>query len=287
MTPPAEPDVLRYAAFSTDRAGGNPAGVVLDASGWSETPMQAVATDVGYSETAFLTGTPYAGPARVRYFSPAAEVDFCGHATIALAVAVGERHGPGTLVLETNAGVVPVEVTVDDAGRVDAELTSVETSSEPAPTALVDRALAALRWGRDDLGAEAPHVAFGGNRHLVLHAGTRERLAELAYDFESLREVMVEAGWTTVALVHPDGADPGVVHARNPFPVGGVVEDPATGAAAAAYGGFLLATGAVAAPRELVVHQGDDLGRPSRIRVRVDPADLRVRVAGTAVPDPV
>lgn len=287
MTTSPSPDVLRYTAFTTDRSGGNPAGVVLDAAEWSDARMQAVAADVGYSETAFLSGTPYAGPARVRYFSLEAEVDFCGHATIALAVAVGERHGPGTLVLETEAGVVPVEVTVDDDGRVDAELTSVETSSTPAPSELVDRALTALRWDRDDLGDQAPHVAFAGVHHLVLHARTRERLAALDYDFDALRVVMLEAGWTTVALVHPDGGDEGVVHARNPFPVGGVVEDPATGAAAAAYGGVLLATGAVTAPRELVVHQGDDLGRPSRIRVRVDPADLRVRVAGTAVPDPV
>lgn len=277
-TPATEP--LRYTAFSDDPAGGNPAGVVLDAAGLDEARMQAIAADLGYSETAFVSGTPYApAPLRIRYFSPLAEVDFCGHATIATAVAVGERHGPGRLVLETNVGTVPVEVTERD-GTTYAELTSVETSSVPATDEQVDATLAALDWQRSDLGDLPAHVAFAGNHHLVLHVGDRARLARLDYDFEALKTVMEREGWTTVDLVHPDGE---VVHARNPFPVGGVVEDPATGAAAAAFGGYLLAIGQVREPRRILIHQGDDMGRPSRIQLTVDPDDRRVRVAGTAM----
>jgi PhzF family phenazine biosynthesis protein len=281
--PTAQPSALRYAAFSDDPTGGNPAGVVLDAGGLEDERMQALAAEIGYSETAFLTGEPYARePVRIRYFSPLAEVDFCGHATIATAVAIGERHGPGRLVLETNAGTVPVEVTQRD-GATYAELTSVETSSVPATGEQVDATLAALGWERRDLGDLPAHVAFAGNHHLVLHVRDRARLAELDYDFETLKALMEAERWTTVDLVHPAGD---VVHARNPFPVGGVVEDPATGAAAAAFGGYLLAIGEVRRPRTIVVHQGDDMGRPSRIRVRVDPGERRVRVAGTAVEIP-
>ena len=80
------PAVLRYSAFTTDPSGGNPAGVVLDARGLSDAAMQRIAADVGYSETAFLV--PRAdGELDVRYFSPLAEVSFCGHATIAAMVA--------------------------------------------------------------------------------------------------------------------------------------------------------------------------------------------------------
>jgi len=79
--------VLRYAAFTTDASGGNPAGVVLDARGLDDQTMQAIAAEVGYSETAFLTDRA------VRYFSPKAEVPFCGHATIATAVARAELIG--------------------------------------------------------------------------------------------------------------------------------------------------------------------------------------------------
>lgn len=279
-TRPAATEPLRYTAFSDDPSGGNPAGVVLDAADLAEARMQAIAAELGYSETAFVSGTPYAAePLRIRYFSPLAEVDFCGHATIATAVAIGERHGPGRLVLETNVGTVPVEVSRRD-GATYAELTSVETSSVPASDRQVAAALDALRWQRSDLGDLPAHVAFAGNHHLILHVGDRARLARLDYDFEALKALMETEGWTTVNLVHTSGD---VVHARNPFPVGGVVEDPATGAAAAAFGGYLLAIGAVSEPRRILIHQGDDMGRPSRIHLSLDPEDRRVRVAGTAV----
>jgi PhzF family phenazine biosynthesis protein len=75
-----------------------------------------------------------------------------------------------------------------------------------------------------------------------------------------------------------------VFHARNPFPPGGVYEDPATGAAAAAFGGYLRELGLVAAPATLTVHQGHDMGRPSLLRVGLDEgADTGVRVTGQAV----
>ena len=116
-------EVLRYAAFTTTPEGGNPAGVVLDAADLDDEAMQAIAADVGYSETAFLTGPAAVSPGTdpgarhfvVRYFSPLAEVPFCGHATIATGVAHAERHGPQDLVLHTRSG--PVAVRVARGGR--------------------------------------------------------------------------------------------------------------------------------------------------------------------------
>src|SRR3954447_238864 len=101
---------LRYSAFTDTPEGGNPAGVVLDASPMAEAEMQALAAEIGYSETAFVTPRGGAGY-DVRYFSPQAEVAFCGHATIAMAVALAERGAPGRLVFHTRAGVVPVDTT--------------------------------------------------------------------------------------------------------------------------------------------------------------------------------
>ncbi len=100
--------VLRYAAFTSDPAGGNPAGVVLDSSDLDDAAMQAIAAEVGYSETAFTNGPDASGVRPVRYFSPKAEVPFCGHATVATAVALAERNGPGEIVFGTQAGLVPV-----------------------------------------------------------------------------------------------------------------------------------------------------------------------------------
>jgi PhzF family phenazine biosynthesis protein len=97
--------VLRYAAFTGDGYGGNPAGVVLDARGLDLMDMQAIAADVGYSETAFLVARPdEPNGYDVRYFSPKREVPFCGHATIASAVALAELSPAADLIFHTPAG---------------------------------------------------------------------------------------------------------------------------------------------------------------------------------------
>src|SRR5215212_954720 len=118
------PDVLRLTAFSDDPAGGNPAGVVLDAAGLADAAMLAIAAEVGFSETAFVTAADGQDLA-VRYFSPLAEVPFCGHATIATGVAWGERHGPGVLRMRTPAGLVEVTVRDGNGGPPVATLVSV------------------------------------------------------------------------------------------------------------------------------------------------------------------
>ncbi|MFC0602197.1 PhzF family phenazine biosynthesis isomerase [Streptomyces palmae] len=280
----ATADVLRYTAFTADPTGGNPAGVVLDAARLEDAAMLATAAEVGYSETAFVTAADERNRRfALRYFSPLDEVAFCGHVTIATAVALAERIGPGELVFDTRAGQIPVTTTVDAAGAVHATLTSVPTRSRAATDRELDTTLRALGWDHADLDpALPPQVAFAGNEHLVLATATRARLADLDYDFEALAAVMREHGWTTVQLVWREADN--LFHARDPFPVGGVVEDPATGAAAAALGGYLRAIGQVTAPFSLTIRQGEDMGRPSRLRVDVDPADPRVRVTGQAVP---
>ncbi|MFF5553077.1 PhzF family phenazine biosynthesis isomerase [Streptomyces olivaceoviridis] len=279
----AAPEILRYSAFTRTPDGGNPAGVVLDASGLDAAAMLAVAAEVGYSETAFVTAADQdARRFTVRYFSPLAEVAFCGHATVALVVALADRLGPGDLTLDTPAGTIAVTTATDGAGAVQATLTSVPTRSRQALADELEAALAALGWSASDLDpALPPHVAFGGNDHLVLAAASRERLAALDYDFDALAEVMRRYGWTTVDLVWRES--PRRFHARNPFPVGGVVEDPATGAAAAAFGGYLRTLGLVTEPAEITVRQGEDMGRPSDLVIGVTPEDARVRVTGAAV----
>src|SRR3954447_18019340 len=171
------PEILRLAAFTDVPEGGNPAGVVLDAAGLDDAAMQAVAADVGYSETAFITGRARAGGYAIRYFSPLAEVPFCGHATIATGVALAERDGPGALVFHTMAGAVPVDTQAAD-GVLTATLTSVVPHVEDLPDGLLEQALATLDWTADDLDPElAPMIGYAGARHLFLAAATRERLA--------------------------------------------------------------------------------------------------------------
>ncbi|MFI1468890.1 PhzF family phenazine biosynthesis protein [Streptomyces wuyuanensis] len=278
MSIDASPEVLRYTAFSTDPAGGNPAGIVLDASALGDADMLALAAELGYSESAFLA--PRGERAfTVRYFSPKAEVPFCGHATVAAAIALAERIGPGELEFATRAGTVPVEVTERD-GTFRATLTSVEPSVEGIADDDLTEALAALDWsGPADLDPEfPPRVAFAGARHLVLAAATRERLADLAYDMDRLEALMLRLDLTTVQLVWRESAT--VFHVRDPFPVGGVVEDPATGAAAAAFGAYARQLGLVPEDAVLTLHQGEDLGRPGELTVTLYAGDPRVRVSG-------
>ncbi|WP_326695002.1 PhzF family phenazine biosynthesis protein [Streptomyces sp. NBC_01766] len=285
MTLLPRPEILRYTAFSADPAGGNPAGVVLDAAGLGTAEQLAIAAELGYSETAFLTAPPEGlggEPGRaytVRYFSPRAEVPFCGHATIATAVAFAERHGPGDLLLATRAGTVPVAVTERD-GVLRATLTSVAPAVLDVTAEDVAEALAALGWSAADLDpALAPRIAYAGARHLVLAAATRSRLADLSYDFDRLAAFMRGLDLTTLQLVWRESES--VFHVRDPFPVGGVVEDPATGAAAAAFGAYARELGLVAADAVLTLHQGADLGRPGELTVELRAGDERVRVSGT------
>ncbi|MFI2345799.1 PhzF family phenazine biosynthesis protein [Streptomyces sp. NPDC019443] len=280
-----KPEVLRYTAFSDDPEGGNPAGVVLDASGLGDADMLSIAADLGYSESAFLSAPP-AGlggePGRaftIRYFSPKAEVPFCGHATVATAIALGERIGTGDLVFATRAGTVPVTVS-EGGGALRATLTTVEPHCEDIAEADLAEALAALAWPAADLDpALPPRIAFAGARHLVLAAATRERLADLAYDFERLEALMHRLDLTTVQLVWRESES--VFHVRDPFPVGGVVEDPATGAAAGAFGAYARELGLVPEAAVLTLHQGEDMGRPGVLTVELREGDPRVRVTGT------
>ncbi|MEV0409677.1 PhzF family phenazine biosynthesis isomerase [Streptomyces sp. NPDC050448] len=280
-------EVLRYTAFSGDPAGGNPAGVVLDASGLDDARMLEIAAGLGYSETAFLTAPPEGlggQPGRaftLRFFSPKAEVSFCGHATVAASVALAERIGPGELVFATPAGTVPVSVTESDGG-LRAVLTSVEPHVEDVDPADLAEALAALDWPEADLDPGIPpRIAYAGNRHLVLGAATRARLADLAYDFPRLEALMRRLDLTTVQLVHRAG--PALFHVRDPFPVGGVVEDAATGAAAAAFGAYARELGLAPEDAVLTLHQGEDMGRPGVLTVELRAGDPRVRVGGRGV----
>ena len=280
------PEVLRYSAFTQSPDGGNPAGVVLDATGMDEAEMQSVAARVGYSETAFLLPR---GPSNrsfaIRYFTPELEVPFCGHATIAAAVALARRDGPSALELQAPAGLVPVLTRADEDGRLLATLESVAPAVEDVDAAPLRAALAALRWSAADLDPRLPpRIAFAGARHLLLAVRTRERLAELDYDYDALAAVARRLGLITIALIWRE--DEVTFHARNPGPSVGIREDPATGAAAAALGAYLIEIGELAAPARITVHQGEDMGRPSRLVVDLDPARTGVLVSGSAVPIP-
>ena len=167
------------------------------------------------------------------------------------------------------------------SGELVAELTSVAPRvSEPTPD-LVTGVLRALGWFPEDLDPDYPvRLANAGSEHLVLVAKTRKRLADLDYDFDVLAKLMRDHELITVQLVWPESRKR--YHSRNPFAGSGVVEDPATGASAAAFGGYLRELGLIGETASLTIIQGVDMGRPSEINVSVVGGEPGVRVSGTA-----
>jgi len=300
-------DVLRLTAFADGPGGGNPAGVVLDASRLDDLQMQVIAAEVGYAETAFVVDGAVGGDDRVvrtRYFSPIAEVPFCGHATIATAVALADERGPGLFRFETAVGPVVIETTqVAVAGgesELRASFTSVEPRTRPLGDAVGDELLGLLALDRDDLDPAWPLAeAFAGNWHPVVAVRSLAVFDSFGFDPGAVREVMDQQGWSgTVTVVCTEGVDLDLdlaaavatrgadaelpaIEARNLFPVGDITEDPATGSAAAALGAYLRAGGLLAPPARFAVRQGRHVGRPSLLVVDV-PVVGGITVSGTA-----
>jgi PhzF family phenazine biosynthesis protein len=270
--------IQRLAAFSHGDTGGNPAGVVLADELPAVSEMQRIAAEVGFSETAFAT--PLDRRWRVRYFSPEAEVPFCGHATIALGAALAQHRGDGRFELSLNQA----EITVDgrrDGDRFAAALQSPPTRSEPVALDRLAAALALFGLRAADLDPRIPPARIhGGADHLVVMLGSRAALAAMTYDFARGQALMRQDGWVTILLGHAGSAQQFAT--RNAFAYGGVYEDPATGAASAALAGYLRDLGWPHGGA-IDIEQGDDMGMPSRIRAEIPAAPgASIRVSGTA-----
>jgi len=270
--------VLRIAAFSDGNQGGNPAGVWIGDALPDAATMQAIAAEVGFSETAFAA--PQGEAWRVRYFAPSMEVPFCGHATIALGAALAHRFGDRTFDLHLNASVISVSGQ-RNGNTIAAALQSPPTRSAPLDRGLRDALLDLFGYGAGELDPKLPPAKIhGGADHALLALTSREALARMSYDFDRGRALMEREGLVTIALVNSE--TPRLFHARNPFASGGVVEDPATGAAAAAFAGYLRDIGWPHGGAIDIV-QGEDMGARSLIRAEIgEVKGSSIRVSGTA-----
>ncbi|MCI3946383.1 phenazine biosynthesis family protein [Pseudomonas syringae] len=271
-------EILKLAAFSDGDRGGNPAGVWTGALLPDDVVMQQTAADVGFSETVFAA--PVEGGWRVRYFSPLAEVPFCGHATIALGAALAAQHGDGVFSLTLNQAQITVEGHAQGA-LTSAALQSPPTFSKPISAQLLEESLALFGYTHGDLDERiAPAYINGGAGHLLLALNSRAALKAMHYDQQAGREVMVREGWATILLVWAESDQ--MFHTRNPFAFGGVYEDPATGAATAALGGYLRDIGWPHGG-SIDLLQGEDMGSPSRLRAEIpEQPGSSIRVSGMA-----
>lgn len=272
MSPQASYPVYHVDAFTARPFGGNPAGVVLDAKGLTEAQMRLVARELKHSETAFLLPSAKADW-KTRFFTPAREVDLCGHATVAAAwvLASEGRVKRGRLLQETNVGVLELDVSRE---RVTMELAPPRTE--------------AVELRRDDLGrllrapgihAERPiQKAFAGIWVLLVPMPDEKAVNLCQPDLSELAALNLELGvaGTHVFSIEEDGT----LYARFFAPAVGIPEDPVTGTANGALGAYLVMNGLAKGP-DLLARQGDALGRPGEVEIHATAKS--VRIGGRAV----
>ena len=286
--------IYRIDAFTTVRGEGNPAGVVTDARGLSAAQMQAIAAELGHSETAFVL--PPRGDdhdVHVRFFSPTTEVPVCGHATVgahfALALEGGAR---GMRRQLTGAGVQQVETREDADGIVVRIRQNAPTFDAPLGDELVRELADALGLAFDELDPRGP-VQFVSTGHgkLMVPIRSRERLLALRPDMTRLAALDERSGGRGyfVFTLDAQAGDDALTHGRMFAPGIGIEEDPVTGNANGPMGAWLVKHGLLAArdaEARFRARQRNGAGRGGFVDVAVTVEDgepTAVAIEGRAV----
>lgn len=284
--------------FTTRRHGGNPLAVVLGAEGLNTAEMQRIAREFNLSETTFVSKAEAPGTDfRVRIFTPAAELPFAGHPTVGTACLLAELGlAPAgedvRFVLGENVGPVPVRVQRRPGEPAFAELSVAQLPQYGA--AAPDVAVLARVLGLDAFAfatdGPGPRVVSCGVPFLLVPLRAPEQLAGIELDTVLLRQTLhglAAGGPPLVGLFVYAAAYEQDWQARMFAPEFGVVEDPATGSAAAAFAGALACEHARAdGTLRWQLAQGVEMGRPSLLHLEADKRDgavVAVRVGGHAV----
>ncbi|MGH8075299.1 MAG: PhzF family phenazine biosynthesis isomerase [Lysobacter sp.] len=240
--------VYRIDAFTTEPGRGNPAGVVTNAAGLDDARMQAIAQELGFSETAFAL------PARgddhdlqLRFFTPTTEVPVCGHATVGAHFALAMEGGPvGRRRQLTGAGVQMVDVIRSGDDHVIRIEQNAPVFQPPLRPELVRDVMAALGVTAADLDFHCP-LQFVGTGHgkLLIGLETRARLTALQPDLARLAELSPAVGSNGyfVFTLETEEDDDAFCHGRMFAPAIGVDEDPVTGNANGPLGAYLVRYG--------------------------------------------
>ena len=274
-------------AFTAQALAGNSAGVVLDGADLDARAMQRIAGELKHSETAFpLPAREPTAALHLRWFTPATEVAFCGHGTLAAFHVLVEEakrirvpEGPVTRTSFTcKSGKLNVELS-----RVKGALRMlIETpASRFSPVQVSAELLAALGLVPEALDPKIPPQTSApaeGNLHLAVR--DREALARCKPDGEALVALgkpLGIVGYVVYNLAPKAGVD---VAVRCFFPAHGILEDPVTGSAAGQLGALIQSSMPEVMPRKLVFTQGDEVQRPGRVEVEVRPESEPGRVRG-------
>ncbi|MGH3065623.1 MAG: PhzF family phenazine biosynthesis protein [Gaiellaceae bacterium] len=266
---------LRYVIVDvfTDRAlAGNQLAVFTDALGLEAETMQALANEIGFSETTFVLPAEQGGTARIRIFSPSVEMPFAGHPVLGTAWVLAAPLQRAVVELETMRGTVPIEIERDESGAL-----AFGRMEQPIPTV---RALdetgelfATLGVGGSELPVE---LYDNGATHIVVSLPSDAAVAALSPDRTAIARFEV----TGVNCISGSGTR---WKNRMFWPLG---EDAATGSAAGPIACHVSRHGLVEWGIEIEISQGNEIGRPSTLYARADGSDAgieRVEVGGRAV----
>jgi trans-2,3-dihydro-3-hydroxyanthranilate isomerase len=283
-----EPYAFVIVDVFTDRPlAGNPLPVVPRAAGLTDEQMHALAREFNASETTFvLPPTDHRATRRLRCFSPTSEVFGAGHNALGAWWAIVARgdvevaDGETRLWQELGSRVLPVDVTREGDRLVRVAMTqAAPVTSQDVP----DREALARALGLEvdvlTVAGLDPRVISTGATHMLVPSRSLADLARVRVDAERLTAVAKPLGCEGCYLFCLDAVESGsVAHARAFFPGIGISEDPATGSAAGPLAVYLVAQRRAQESAWLTIEQGDEIGRPSRIEVRV--TGDRVEVAG-------
>lgn len=280
--------VHHYDAFTTTAGMGNPAGVIFQAKSYQTEEMQEIARQIGFSECVFILPSDKAD-FRLRYFTPGAEVNLCGHATMAAVYALFEGTDPGAAPIhrkvETKAGIIDIDYLPKNK-----EVTMTQSNAQFIPfegdSALL---MASIGLGKEDLCTDFP-IVYGstGLWTVILPVRTLEAFSRMVPDnkkFPSLLPAM------PTASVHPICTetlkDNAALHGRHFSPaVSGRVEDPITGTACGVMGAYYIAyINPGLQSCDLLIEQGQDAGYDGLVHVWANKSEsgIHVKIAGTAV----
>ena len=263
-----------FADVFTDTAmAGNQLAVFTDAREIPDDVLQPLAKEIGFSETVYVYPAGDEAHARIRIFTPAAELPFAGHPVLGTAFVLGAPLQLGEIRLETGAGVVPVVLEREGARIVFGRMQ--QPVPEWAPFAQADELLQLLGV-QSALPVELYRI---GPEFVYVALGSEEEVAALAPDFAALEEL-------TRAGVNCFAGSGSRWKTRMFAPAAGVLEDPATGSAAGPLAIHLARHGRIRYGDEIEISQGAEIGRPSTLYARVDGEGDRVdrvEVGGAAV----
>ncbi|TEA78848.1 PhzF family phenazine biosynthesis protein [Allopusillimonas ginsengisoli] len=275
--------------FTDRRFGGNPLAIFPNAAALSTEAMQQIAMEMNLSESVFIISRGDTPIPLIRIFTPKVELPFAGHPTVGTALflaAQPDANGLSTLILETKSGLVQAEIFTSAEGLQHARITAPQPPRKgSAPSADVCSAFLSLP---SSALAFDPIAYSAGVPYVLVPLKSRAHLAQAAPDL-SIWTAQLKQCWASAvyALWMDDWESGRVVHARMFGPGVGILEDPATGSAAVALAGWLAEKqGLIDGEREWLIHQGDDMGRPSRLTIRAVVASgecVSVHVSGTAV----